>query len=57
MDILYVYDIGSMNLHWSLDEVKHGWVLLHIYGTKLMYECNKVCTRGNGRLLDGVKDY
>ena len=57
MDILYIYDIESMILHWSLYEVKHGWVLLHIYGTKLMYECNKVCTRGNGRLLEGVKDY
>ena len=57
MDILHVYDIGSLNFHWSSDEGKHGWVLLHIYGTKLMYECNKVCTRGNGRLLEGVKDY
>ena len=57
MDILYVYDIGSMNLHWYLYEVKPGWVLLHIYGTKLIYECNKVCTRENGRLLEGVKDY
>ena len=57
MDILHVYDIESLIFHWSSDEVKHGWVLLHIYGTKLMYECNKVCTRGNGRLLEGVKDY
>ena len=39
---------------WLLEGVRDYYTFRVL---KLMYECNKVCTRGNGRLLEGVKDY
>ena len=34
---------GEMYIDFEM-ESKQGWILQHIYGTKLMYEYNKACT-------------
>ena len=42
---LHIYDITSKNLPWRLDEGKQRWITVQIYGTNLVYEYNKACTK------------